>query len=136
MTGSVEDPFYAGLVVFIVNFAVNIFDKKPFYDRVLDGMEKAHNVGKEVKVCYFELKVSHSAFVIGKSVRDVMWPHASVIVSINRDHRDFSDTDNDGEKKLYAGDTLVLRARCYDEEEMKTYLYDLVGREYPITVSL
>lgn len=74
-------------------------------------------------------------FVVGKSVRDIMWPHATVIVSINRDNKDFSDTDLDGEKQLRVGDTLVIRARTYDVEELKEYLYSLVGREYHISVS-
>jgi hypothetical protein len=68
-------------------------------------------------------------------VRDILWPHASVIVSITRDGKDFSDTDNDGEKLLYEGDSLIIRARCYDEEEIKDHLYDLMGRDHEIEVA-
>jgi hypothetical protein len=40
--------------------------------------------------------------------------------------------DNDGEKKLYVGDTLVLRARFFDEEEIRKMLVGLVGTEHEI----
>ena len=136
ITGAFGSVFYGAIVVFAVNFIIETYDRKPFYDRVLDNMEKNENKGKTLNVKYFEVKVSRGAFVIGKPVRDILWPHASVIVSISRDGKDFSDTDNDGEKRLYEGDTLVIRARCYDDEEMKDYLHDLVGRGHDINVTL
>lgn len=135
ITEGLGNVFYAAVAVFVVNIFTTFFDKKPFYDIVLEKMEKAEFADKTLEVKFFEMKVSKEAFVIGKSVRDIMWPHASVIVSISRDHRNFSDTDLDGEKRLHEGDTLILRARTYDEDELKEFLYDLVGREHKITVS-
>ena len=98
-------------------------------------MEHTENDKEDLVVKYLELKVSADAFVVGKSVRDIMWPHATVIVSINRDNKVFSDTDLDGEKQLRVGDTLVIRARTYDVEELKDFLYDLVGKDNEIIVS-
>ena len=135
ITEGLGNIFFAAVAIFVVNIVTTFFDKKPFYDRVLEGMERAEHEGKTLAVKFFEMKVSKDAFVIGKSVRDIMWPHASVIVSISRDHRNFSDTDLDGEKRLHEGDTLVLRARTYDEEILKSYLHDLVGFDYDIVVS-
>ena len=40
--------------------------------------------------------------------------------------------DNGGEKKIYAGDTIVIKIQLYDEEEVKQCLYNLVGRDYEI----
>ena len=80
----------------------------------------------------FEMKVSKKAFVIGKSVRDVLWPHSSVVISIvgaNNRHREM---DSDGEKKLYEGDTLILQAEVTDINEIQSYLRSLVGSEYEI----
>ena len=98
-------------------------------------MEKAEHKDKTLTVKYFCTKVSKGAFVIGKPVRDILWPHASVIVSITRDGKDFSDTDNDGEKRLYEGDSIIIRARCYNEEEIIDHLYDLMGRDHEIEVA-
>ena len=61
-----------------------------------------------------------------------MWPHSSVVVSIKRTKEDFLDTDNDGEKKIYAKDNIVVRARYYDQSEIESELISLVGNEYKI----
>ena len=135
ITGSASNILFAAVVVFTVNFIVEMYDEKPFYDRVLHSMEKAEHKDKTFSVKYFCVKVSKGSFVIGKSVRDILWPHASVIVSITRDGKDFSDTDKDGEKLLYEGDSLIIRARCYDEEEIKDHLYDLMGRDHEIEIA-
>ena len=42
--------------------------------------------------------------------------------------------DNDGEKKVYPKDTLIIRARLYDIDEVKNQLYTLVGKDFEITV--
>ena len=135
ITGNASNILYAALAVFTVNFIVEMYDEKPFYDRVLSSMEKAEHKDKTLTVKYFCIKVSKGAFVIGKPVRDILWPHASVIVSITRDGHEFSDTDNDGEKLLYEGDSIIIRARCYDEEEIKDHLYDLMGRDHEIEIA-
>ena len=40
--------------------------------------------------------------------------------------------DNDGEKKLYALDTIVIRCKYYNEEELLHLLKNLVGKDYEI----
>lgn len=125
--------FYIVLVVFIVNFATELFNTKPFYDRVLENMEHDQNKGRKSEIVRFEMKVSKGAFVIGKSVRDILWPHSSIVVSIigaNNRHREM---DSDGEKKLYEGDTLIMQSEVTDMKETISYLKSLVGREYEIT---
>ncbi|MBR5242212.1 MAG: hypothetical protein IKV20_03640, partial [Clostridia bacterium] len=117
------------------NFIIEMYDQKPFYDKVLASMEKAEHKDKILTVKYFCAKVSKGAFVIGKPVRDILWPHASVIVSITRDGKEFSDTDNDGEKRLYEGDSIIIRARCYDEAEIIDHLHDLMGIDHEIEVA-
>lgn len=133
--GSASNILFAAIAVFTVSFIIEMYDQKSFYDRVLSSMEKAEHKDKTLTVKYFCTKVSKGAFVIGKPVRDILWPHASVIVSITRNGKDFSDTDNDGEKRLYEGDSIIIRARCYNEEEIIDYLYDLMGRDHEIEVA-
>ncbi len=132
-TAEFTNLFYIVLVVFIVNFATELFNTKPFYDRVLEDMEHEQNNGSKREIIRFEMKVSKGAFVIGKSVRDILWPHSSIVVSIigaNNRHREM---DSDGEKKLYEGDTLIMQAEVIDMKETLSYLQSLVGREYEIT---
>lgn len=132
LTGQLVGLFYVAVAVFVVNLIVDLFNQKPFYDRVLDDMEHAQTRGKKPSLAYFEMRVSHGSFVVGKTVRDIMWPSSSVVVSVKRKDRQQQDMDHDGEKKLYVGDTVWLRAKFYDEGEIRTLLYGLVGEEHEI----
>lgn len=133
-TGSFTDLFYVCLVIFIVNFIVEIFNQDSFYDRALEKMEEEKNEGKVARIAHFSVKISTNAFVCGKSVRDIMWPYSSVLVSVKRHKDGFIDTDNGGEKKLYAKDTIVLRAKFYDESEIRESIISLVGNEFDINI--
>ncbi len=124
--------FYVILVIFIVNIITNIFNQTPFYDRVLDALEEHQNEGKTARIVSFKMKVSDKAFVIGKTVRDVMWPPSSVVVSITRADNSAQDMDHDGEKKLFEGDTVILRSKVYDENAVISSLKGLVGEQYEI----
>ena len=132
LTGQFTDLFYVALVIFTVNLVTGLLNQTPFYDHALDNIIKADNKGREPMIDYFEMKVSDNAFVIGKAIRDVMWPNASAVISITRANKSQKDMDNDGEKKLYAGDTIVMRSRYYDESEIKKQLCGLVGSDYEI----
>lgn len=136
-TGVFTNLFYVAIVVFVVNFVIELLNQKPFYDRVLEGMEKKQNEGKKAKLNNFEMKVSAGSFVVGKAVRDVMWPSSSVVTEIRRaDDLDGSrkDLDHDGEKLLLPGDTVIIRIKYFDEESIKKHLHELVGNDAPIKV--
>ena len=132
LTGQFTDLFFVALVVFIVATANDLVNLIPFYDRVIIRMEGQQNAGKQARIACFEMKVSHDAFVIGKSVRDIMWPSSSVVIGITRAKETREDMDHDGEKQLFAEDTLILRARFYDKEKLLDHLYSLVGKDYEI----
>lgn len=132
LTGQFTDLFYATLVVFTVHLITELFHQIPFYDTVLSKMEKKQNQGKDYTIACFQMKVSRRAFVVGKTVRDILWPASSAFVSITRANDDHADLDRDGEKKLYSGDTIVLRIRYTDEKEVISLLTALVGEEHPI----
>lgn len=132
LTLQFSDFMYVALVVFAVSFITEIFNLTPFYDLALENMEHAQNEGRIASISNFEMTVSKGAFVVGKTVRDIMWPSSSTVISIKRADEIDEDTDNNGEKKLYAGDTVVLHAKYFDEEELKELLFGLVGRESEI----
>lgn len=131
-TAQFTNLFYVVIAVFAVYFATEIFNRKSFYDAVLDDMVEVQNRGKKRKIVRYEVKVSDGAFVIGKAVRDILWPHSAIVTSITRANKSEKSMDNGGEKKIYAGDTIVIKIQLYDEEEVKQCLYNLVGRDYEI----
>jgi hypothetical protein len=133
ITGQFTDFFYVALVVFVVAFVTELLNQTSFYDSVMERMEHEQTAGKTPKISCFELKVLPGSFVIGKAVRDVMWPPSCVVLSIKRAEKNNADTDHDGEKKLYEGDTVVVRARFYEEDELKKLLLGLVGKNQEIS---
>ncbi len=129
LTGQFTSLIYVAVVIFTVNFITELFNQKPFYDIALENMEHAQNKGRKPRIACFGMKVSEHAFVIGKTVRDIMWPPSSVVISITRADETRQDMDNDGEKRLYAGDTLVVRAKFFDEADVIKQLSSLVGND-------
>ena len=132
LTGQFTSLFFVALVIFTVTFITELFNQIPFYDLTLENMVHEQNEGRVANISCFEMKVSENAFVVGKMVRDIMWPASSVVIGIKRAEAKKDDMDNDGEKKLYVGDTVILRARYFDEEELKKLLFGLVGKEFEI----
>jgi H+/Cl- antiporter ClcA len=133
ITGQFTDFFYVALVVFVVALVTDLLNQTSFYDSVMERMEEEQTKGKTPRIACFEMKVHAGSFVIGKSVRDVMWPPSCVVLSIKRAEKSNADTDHDGEKKLYEGDTIVVRARFYEERELKKSLLELVGKKQEIS---
>ena len=134
-TAQYTNIFFVGLVVFTVYFITTLFDRKPFYDMVLEEMFEQQNHGIKRRIVRFEAQISEHAFVIGKSVRDIMWPHGSIFTAIIRADRNKRMMDDEGEKKLYVGDTIVFHVQLYQEDDVTEYLYDLVGRDHEIKIS-
>lgn len=133
LSGQFSGLFYVALVVFVVSLLTEMLNQTPFYDKALEEMTEVHHHGKEMKISNFHLTVSSNAFVVGKAVRDIMWPHASVIMSITYGSNHKVQMD-DGEQRLYADDKVTIRAGYYDEEDIQKLLRGLVGSEYEITV--
>lgn len=132
LTGQFTNLFYVALVVFLVHVITELLNFTPFYDRVLQNIEERENKGKEFKENLFEMKVSDKAFVVGKTVRDVMWPISCVVLGIIHANEDKNTTGNIGEKLMFIGDTIILKANYSDEEKLIHDLHGLVGYEHQI----
>jgi H+/Cl- antiporter ClcA len=96
LSGQFTGLFYVAVVVFVVSLITGIFNLTPFYDKALEEMTEAHHHGKEMKISRFTLVISPDDFVVGKSIRDIMWPHASIIESISHADSDILLEMDDG----------------------------------------
>lgn len=133
LSGQFTNLFYVALVVFIVTIITELLNRTPFYDRVLKNMEEHEYQDKVYYTSCFKLKVSHGAFAIGKAVRDIMWPQSAVVLNVSHADGRIQEVENEGEKRLYAEDTIIVRAKYSDKERLKTLLYGIVGKDYEIT---
>ena len=128
LTGQFTNLFYVCLVIFVVYAITELLGRTPFYESVLHHIEEEENAGKVYHEARFEMTVADGAFAVGKTVRDIMWPASSVVTSVRRRGSDKASIGNVGDKILYIGDTVVLKALYSDEEELAQTLYSLVGR--------
>ncbi len=125
---------FVALVVFIVSLITEMFGLTPFYDTALEGMVETQNHGKTARIARFEITVSEGAFVVGKTVRDILWPASSAVIAVRRADESVDDMDNDGEKRLFVGDKVRIRVRFFDENEVRALLSGLVGSDHEITI--
>lgn len=132
LSGQFTGLFYVAVVVFVVSLVTEIFNQTPFYDKALEEMTESYHHGKQMKISRFTLLVSSGDFVVGKSVRDIMWPHASVIESISHAGSHVLEEMDDGEQRLYIGDKVTIRAAYYDKEEILKLLQGLAGDDVEI----
>ena len=127
LSGQFSALFYIVIVVFVVSLLTELFNLTPFYDVALEEMTEKHHHGKERKIARFILYISPNDFAVGKAVRNILWPHASVIESITHtDNHNLEEMD-DGEQRLHVGDKVVLRAAYYDEKEILELLKGIAG---------
>lgn len=133
LSGQFVGMFYVAVVVFVVYLLTEALNQTPFYDKALEEMDEVQHHGQEMTVSSFHLIVSNNAFVTGKAVRDVLWPHTSVITDITCGPTHRMEMD-DGEHRLLSGDEITIRAGYYDKEEILALLRGLVGTEHEIIV--
>ena len=127
LSGQFSALFYIAIVVFVVSLVTELFNQTPFYDKALEEMTESYHHGKERKIARFTLYVSPKDFAVGKAVRDIMWPHASVIESIIHAEDNTLEEMDDGEQRLYEGDKVTIRAAYYDEKVILDLLKGIAG---------
>ena len=132
LSGQFSALFYIAIVVFVVSLVTELFNQTPFYDKALEEMTESYHHGRERKFARFTLYVSPNDFAVGKAVRDILWPHASVIESIVHANNNTLEEMDDGEQRLYEGDKVVLRAAYYEEEDILDILRGIAGDDVEI----
>ncbi|MBE6598613.1 MAG: hypothetical protein E7638_04140 [Ruminococcaceae bacterium] len=111
-----------GTAAFLFIEAVGIPD---FTDIVLEAKAEAVHAGRTAQTVERHITVSPDSFVVGKEIRDILWPASCVILSVKR-----ADTFHaHGGTAIGAGDVLFVHYRTYAPEETLCELENLVGRQ-------
>ena len=134
-TWNFSNLFYVAITVFISYLLCELLKVEPLYDVLLERMVEAQNHGKTHKILKLNYVVAENAFAVSKSVRDILWPantKVSEIISGDRVKR----MDDDGEKKIHAGDTVVLLSQTYDEQATKAELEQILGKQPEVSVEV
>ncbi len=94
-----------------------------FTDTVIEA--KVHRItkGKEASIFVVPLEVKKNTFVVGKELRDVLWPNSCVVVSF--EHAD----KNRGMTAIFEGDVITVRYKTYNPSETLKEFEALVGKQ-------
>ncbi len=95
-----------------------------FNETVIESHVEAEHRGKTAQVVDTHLTVQPGSFVIGKEIRDILWPPACVILSVKRapDHIPGADA-------MDSGDILHVRYQTYDPPMTAKCMEDLLGAQ-------
>ena len=95
-----------------------------FNDLVIETKVKAESKGKTPHLVDTNFVIKPEAFVIGKEIRDILWPPTCVITSVRKNQN--SDTHS---PFLEEGDILHLHYRTTNPEHTFQKLEDLIGKQ-------
>ncbi len=125
-TWSFSNLFYVAVTVFISYFLCEIFKVEPLYDVLLERMVDKQNGEKEPVIVKMLYTVQQGAFAVGKAVRDVLWPANTKVSEISAG--EVTRMDDDGERKMHAGDTLTVITQTFDEDATRRELEEILGK--------
>ena len=94
-----------------------------FTDTVINATMHRIAKGKKETVVEATLTVCKNSFVIGKELRDVLWPNACVVVSFQ------SSAHTEAHGAISEGDVITVRYTTYDPQETQRELNALVGEQ-------
>ncbi|MBE6542589.1 MAG: hypothetical protein E7672_09140 [Ruminococcaceae bacterium] len=99
----------------------------PFTDTVIEAkVEKAHE-GKTAHIVDTTLSVSDGAFVVGKEIRDILWPPTCIVLSVQKKNASHP------EPTIAAGDVLTVHYMTHDPADTMDILEAIVGKQEKIT---
>ncbi|MBE6667985.1 MAG: hypothetical protein E7607_06740 [Ruminococcaceae bacterium] len=117
---------FTNLISIAIGVAVSFIVIEPlgvtaFSDVIIE--EKIHDYyhGKEVHTVDVHMTVRTNSFIMGKEIRDILWPANCAVVSVNKLHV--------GHLAIETGDILHIRYKTIDPEETYAILESIVGRQ-------
>ena len=102
---------------------VELSGLEDFTDTVIHSKIKSINKGKTPTVIEASLTVKQDSFVVGKELRDILWPNACVIVSFDRAPM------NRGKQGIAEGDVLTVHYTTYNPSVTAQEFDVLVGEQ-------
>ncbi len=111
------------LGVALAYVVVESFGVTGFLEAVLEQKVEGIRKGKERKTVDREFTVRPDSFVIGKEIRDVLWPPSCMVLSVDR-----NPAAARGRGEISEGDVLHLHYQTWDPDLTAEQIEDLVGK--------
>jgi hypothetical protein len=101
---------------------IETFGIEAFSDSVIQNKVKKERSGKTANIVDAYLTVKPGSFVIGKEIRDILWPPSCVVLSLRKSEKYKSHSST-----LSEGDLLHIHYQTYTPELSAKKLEDLLG---------
>lgn len=112
------------LGVSLAYVVIEIFGIMGFVDTVVKKKVEGIRARKQAVTVDREFTVQTDSFVIGKEVRDVLWPPSCIVLSVDR-----NPAAARGSSEISEGDILHLHYRTFDGAETVKQIEALVGNQ-------
>ena len=130
--GAVDNILPVIIGVTVAYVFVERFAASPFTDLVIEAKVEDSHKGKESVVVDIELSVKADSFIIGKEIRDILWPPMCLITSVKKNpeirHREGGF--------VYEGDCLSVHFISYDTNRTMRILESYVGTQENLDASV
>lgn len=121
LTMSFSNLLPCAVAVGIATAVAGILRASPLYERMMEDLYKQTATdGDDVTVTGI---IPEDSFIVGRRIRDVLWPHNSLVTDLCRDGVGIVP---DGETVLCAGDTLTIRAEKVDKNAFSEQIQDYI----------
>lgn len=121
LTASFANLLPCAVAVAIATAIAGAFRSAPLYERMMEDLYKQSTCsGCDVTITGV---VSAKSFICGRHIRDVLWPHNSLVTDLCRDGHDLVP---DGETVLQEGDELTVRAENVNKEAFTQQMQDYI----------
>ena len=121
--GGIDNIIPIIVVSTVALFTVEISGLDDFTDTVIHAKLRSITKGKKRTTVEVPLTVGPNAFVIGKEVKDVLWPHSCLVLSF--EHSNLVR----GVSQILEGDVVTMYYETYDPAGTASELEILVGKQ-------
>ena len=121
--GGINNVLALIITVTVAFLTVELSEVEDFTDTVIEAKVRKITRGKTPAVVETALTVDPNSFVVGKELRDILWPSSCVVVSFERAQK------NKGMTVLEEGDIITVHYKTYTPEETERELAALVGKQ-------
>jgi H+/Cl- antiporter ClcA len=126
LTGQFQN-FLPALLGIAIGFLIaELFGTEPLYEKCLASFIEEEQLYKGAIKRRVQVKIQPFSHADGGTVRKIIWPTNSLVVELIHENGDV--TVPDGETILVAGDTITVECEIASEEDLYTYLYEIVGK--------
>lgn len=127
LSGYNSDFLPTGIAIFTAFLVAELMGNTPLYDSLLERLREQNNEDEKTVKRSFGVLVEQGAFVIGRRIKDIIWPANGLVTEIVKS--DGESIVPDGETVLQEGDKLTIAVESMNYKETVEYITHLVKNE-------